>query len=136
MPAISDIMTRDPRTAAAGDTLQSVASAMESGNFGSMPVLDGGRFVGVVTDRDIAVRAVAQGLPADTPVSEVMTAKPVCVAGDCDLAEAARLMKDGQIRRLYVTDGDSLVGVAALADVVAAAEERLSGETIEGISRN
>src|SRR5690606_32493077 len=102
---------------------------------GSMPVLEGGKLAGVVTDRDIAVRGVAKGLAPDQPVSSVMTAQPVCVGPDCDLQEAAQLMQDKQIRRLYVTDNDALVGVAALADVVGAAGDRLSGETIEKISQ-
>ena len=135
MPAISEIMTADPQAAEAGDSLQSVARAMKAGDFGSMPVLESGRLVGVVTDRDIAVRGVAQGLGSDSAVSEVMTAQPVCVGPDCELADAARLMQDKQIRRLYVTDSDALVGVAALADVVGAAGDRLSGETIEEISK-
>lgn len=135
MPAISEIMTADPQAADAGDSLQRVAQAMEAGDFGSMPVLEAGRLVGVVTDRDIAVRGVAQGLGCDAAVSEVMSDEPVCVAPDCDLSEAAKLMQDRQIRRLYVTDNQALVGVAALADVVAAAGDRLSGETIEEISK-
>ena len=64
-----------------------------------------------------------------------MSSNPVCVAPDCDIQEAAQLMQDKQIRRLYVTDQDRLVGVAALADVVGAAGDRLSGETIEKISQ-
>ncbi|HEU4821412.1 MAG TPA: CBS domain-containing protein [Qipengyuania sp.] len=135
MPAISQIMTANPQAADARDSLQTVAQAMEAGDFGSMPVLENGRFAGVVTDRDIAVRGVAQGLASETAISEVMSAEPVCVGPDCDLSEAARLMQDKQIRRLYVTDNDALVGVAALADVVGAAGDRLSGETIEEISK-
>ena len=136
MPAISEIMTPDPKAAEARDSLRAVAQAMKAGDFGSMPILDAGRLVGVVTDRDIAVRGVAEGLDGDAPVSEIMTAQPVCVGLDCDLTEAAGLMQEKQIRRLYVTDDDALVGVAALADVVAAAGDRLSGETIEEISRS
>ena len=70
---ISQIMTPDPDTAQLQDTLQAVAAKMDSGDYGSVPVIDGGRLVGVVTDRDIAVRAVAQGLGPDTRVGEVMT---------------------------------------------------------------
>lgn len=132
---ISDVMTADPQAAQAGDSLQDVAGQMQQGDFGSMPVLDNGRLAGVVTDRDIAVRGVAQGLAPGEPVSRVMSSDPVCVSSDCDLQEAAQLMQDRQIRRLYVTDNEALVGVAALADVVAAAGERLSGETIEKISK-
>ena len=135
MPAISEIMTPDPKSAEARDSLRKVAQAMQAGDFGSMPIIDAGRLVGVVTDRDIAVRGVAEGLAGDAPVSEIMTAQPVCVGPDCDLTEAAGLMQEKQIRRLYVTDDGALVGVAALADVVAAAGDRLSGETIEEISK-
>lgn len=136
MPAISDIMTRDPQTADANDSLQTVAQAMAAGDFGSMPVIEEGRLAGVVTDRDIAVRGVALGLDPDTPVSEVMSPDPVCVAPDCDLAEAAGLMQANRIRRLYVTRAGALVGVAALADVVEAGNDRLSSATIEEISRS
>ena len=135
MSKISDVMTASPQCAQAQDSLQQVAQQMEQGDFGSMPVMDGGRLAGVVTDRDIAIRGVAQGSSPEQSVAEVMTAEPVCVSPDCDLQEAAQLMQDKQIRRLYVTDQDRLVGVAALADVVGAAGDRLSGETIEKISQ-
>lgn len=132
---ISDVMTAQPQAAQAGDSLRSVAEQMQQGDFGSMPVLDNGQLAGVVTDRDIVVRGVALGLAPTEPVSKVMTNQPVCVSSDCDLQEAAQLMQDNQIRRLYVTDDDALVGVVALADVVDAANDRLSGETIEKISQ-
>lgn len=133
---ISELMTADPQAANATDSLKTVAAQMQAGDFGSVPVLDGGKLAGVVTDRDIAVRGVAQGMSCDDPVSGVMTADPVCVAPDCDVDEAAQLMQDKQIRRLYVTDNDALVGVVALADVVASAGDRLSGQTIEKISES
>ena len=133
---VSEVMTANPDCAQAGDSLQSVAGQMQQGNFGSVPVLDGGRLVGVVTDRDIAVRGVAQGCAPDQPVSAVMTGDPVCVAPDCDVKDAAKLMQEKQIRRLYVTDNDKLVGVVALGDVALEASESLSGETLEEISKN
>ena len=132
---ISDVMTPQPQAAQAGDSLRSVAEQMQQGDFGSMPVLDNGRIAGVVTDRDIAIRGVAQGLSPDQPVSQVMSSDPVCVAPDCDLKEAAQIMQEQQIRRLYVTDNDELVGVVALADVVQPSGDELSGETIEKISQ-
>lgn len=135
MPAICEVMTANPEVADARDSMKKVARAMKEGDFGSMPVLENGRLVGVVTDRDIAVRGVAQGLACDTPVSGVMSTDPVCVDPGCDLSDAAGLMQSKQIRRLYVTEDEALVGVAALADVVAAAGDRLSGETIEQISK-
>jgi CBS domain-containing protein len=132
---ISNVMTSEPQAAQAGDSLQSVAEQMQQGDFGSMPVIEDGRLAGVVTDRDIAVRGVAKGLGPSESVSRVMSADPVCVGPECGLEEAAQLMQDKQIRRLYVTDNDALVGVVALADVVEAAGDRLSGETIERISQ-
>lgn len=132
---ISEVMTGQPQAAQASDTIQSVAEQMQQGDFGSMPVLDNGRLAGVVTDRDIVVRGIALGLGSSEPVSKVMTDRPVCVTADCDLQEAAQLMQDEQIRRVYVTDNDALVGVVALADIVDAANDQLSGETIEKISQ-
>ena len=131
---IAQMMTKNPESAEAGETLRQVAARMEAGNFGSVPVLDGGKMVGVVTDRDIAVRGVARGLAPDEPVRSVMTPDPVCVGLDCGIQEAAQLMQDRQIRRLYVTDNDALVGVIALADLVGGAGDQLAGQTIEKIS--
>ena len=132
---VSQIMTPDPDTARPQDTLRAVAAKMDRGDFGSVPVVEDGRLVGVVTDRDIAVRAVGQGLGPDTEVSEVMTADPVCVAPDSEVEDAAEIMQDEQLRRLFVTDDDDrLVGVIALADVALADDEQLSGKTLEEIS--
>lgn len=134
MTSISQVMTANPQCAQAQDSIQQVARQMQQGNFGSMPVMQDGKFAGVVTDRDIAVRGIAQGYAPEQPVARVMTQQPVCVASDCDIRQAAQTMQEKQIRRLYVTDNDQVVGVASLADVVAAAGDRLSGETIEAIS--
>ena len=132
---VSQIMTPDPDTAQRQDTLQAVAAKMDSGDYGAVPVVEGGRLVGVVTDRDIAVRAVAQGLGPDTEVGEVMTPDPVCVGPDSDVEDAAEIMQEEQIRRLFVTDDDDrLVGVIALADVALEDDEELSGRTLEEIS--
>ena len=132
---VSQIMTSNPDTARPQDTLQAVAAKMDSGDYGSVPVIDGGRLVGVVTDRDIAVRAVARGLGPDTEVGEVMTPDPVCVRLDSDVEDAAEIMQEEQIRRLFVTDDDDrLVGVIALADVALEDDDDLSGRTLEEIS--
>ena len=134
MAQISEVMTANPQCAQAEDSMQQVAQQMEQSNFGSMPVMQNGKFAGVVTDRDIAVRGVAQGCSPDQPVQQVMTEQPICVSPDCDLQEAAQQMQQNQIRRLYVTEDDNIVGVAALADVVRAAGDQLSGDTIQQIS--
>ena len=131
---VSQIMTPDPDTAQPQDTLRAVATKMQSGDYGSVPVVEDGRLVGVITDRDIAVRAVAQGLGPDTEVREVMTPDPVCVAPASDVSDAAKTMQDEQIRRIFVTDDDRLVGVVALADVALEQNEHLTGRTLEEIS--
>ena len=132
---ISQIMTPNPDTAQPQDTLQAVAARMSRGDYGSMPVIEGERLVGVITDRDIAVRAVGQGLGPETAVREVMTPDPVCVGPDSELEEAAGIMQQEQIRRLFVTDDDDrLVGVVALADVALEDDADLSGRTLEEIS--
>ena len=135
MAQISEVMTANPQCAQASDSIQQVAQAMQQGNFGSMPVMQDGKFAGVVTDRDIAVRGVAQGCAPDQPVQQVMTQQPVCVGPDCDIQEAAQQLQQKQIRRLYVTENEKVVGVAALADVVSAAGDQLSGDTIQQISK-
>jgi CBS domain-containing protein len=133
---VSQIMTSDPDTAQPQDTLKAIAARMENGDYGSMPIVADNRLVGVITDRDIAIRAVGRGLGPDTPVSEVMTADPICVAPESDVVEAAEIMQEEQVRRLFVTDdNDRLVGVVALADVALEDDEELSGETLEEISQ-
>ena len=131
---VAKIMTPDPDVARPQDTLREVAERMQSGDYGSMPVVEEGRLIGVVTDRDIALRGVGQGLGPDAAASEVMTPDPVCVAPECDVEEAAAIMQDRQIRRLFVSDGDRLVGVVSLGDVALEEDEALSGRTLEEIS--
>lgn len=132
---VSKVMTANPETADANDSLQSVAAKMAAGNFGSLPVLSSGKLAGVVTDRDIVVRGVAKALGPETPVSDVMTAEPVCIDAASDVKDAAKLMQQRQIRRLYVTKDGKLAGVVALGDVALAGEDKLSGETLEKISK-
>lgn len=135
MTTISEVMTADPIAAQSNDSIRNVASQMAEGDFGSMPVLDDGRLVGIVTDRDITVRAVAQGIAGDEAVSRIMSTDPICVTPDCTIQQAAQLMQEKQLRRLYVQDGDSLCGVVALKDVALEVGDQLSGQTLEEISR-
>ena len=135
---VSEIMTPDPETCAPDDTIRKVASMMADGDYGSLPVLEGDRFVGVVTDRDIAVRAVAEGLGPDTPVSEVMTDEPITVEPDTDIEEVADIMAEEQIRRLYVVEDEKLVGVVSLGDLALEDDDDddLSGDALEDISED
>lgn len=119
MTPISEVMTRGVRSLQPTDTVVLAAQAMDELNVGFIPVCDGSRLVGVVTDRDIVVRAVAQGCAtASTALKDVMTSGVRYVREDEDADEVLRAMADDQIRRLPVIDArQSLVGVVSLGDL-------------------
>lgn len=131
-----DIMTSDVKTATRDSTLEHVAQLMRDGDMGSIPVVEGRKLVGIVTDRDIVVRSIADGKNASAPVSESMTTEIFSVRPDDFVFEAIRLMGDKQVRRVPVVDenGD-LAGIIAMADIALEMEdEREIAETLEEIS--
>jgi len=132
----SEIMTKSVHTATREMSLSEVAAMMRDGDMGAVPVVDGGKLIGIVTDRDIVVRAVAESKTADTPIGEVMTAELFTVAPDDFVFEAIRLMGDKQVRRIPVVSEDgSLAGIIAMADVALEMEdEKEIAETLEEIS--
>ncbi len=136
MTRVADVMTRGVRTMAPTDSLQFAAQAMDELNVGSIPVCDGERLVGMVTDRDIAVRGVARGRPTDrAPLREVMSSQVHCCFEDQSLEEAAETMARAQIRRLPVLDQDKrLVGILALGDVAAKRHPGCAGDALRAIS--
>lgn len=131
-----EIMTSSVRTATVEMPLSEVSVLMRDGDMGSVPVMAGDRLIGIVTDRDIVVRAVAEGKPPTTPVSEVMTTEIFSVGPDDFVFEAIRLMGDKQVRRIPVVNEDgSLAGIIAMADIALGMEdEREIAETLEEIS--
>lgn len=134
---IRDVMSKDVQVARPTDTLQDVASRMASGDFGFIPVAEGDRLVGTLTDRDIAVRCVAKGGGGASLVSEAMTAPVTTVLDTADLKVALEAMSTGQIRRLPVLDKhDRLVGVVSLGDLSTRVKEKYAGEALESISRS
>ncbi len=131
-----DIMTSSVTTATRANTLQEVAALMRDGDMGSVPVVEDGKLVGIVTDRDIVVRSVAEGKDASAGVAEAMTTDIFSVKPDDFVFEAIRLMGDKQVRRVPVVDenGD-LAGIIAMADIALEMEdEREIAETLEEIS--
>ncbi|MNQ67106.1 Hypoxic response protein 1 [compost metagenome] len=118
------------------DTLQEVAARMATGDFGFIPVADGENLVGALTDRDIAVRAVAAGAAPTARVVEFLSRDALVVRADDDLKIALDLMSSRQVRRLPVVDKDGrLVGVVSLGDLSTRVKERYAGEALEEISR-
>ncbi len=136
---IKDIMSTNVQVTYPNCTLLEAADRMKVLDIGALPVCDGDQVVGMITDRDITVRAIAEGLdPWTTMVREIMTADAVCCYAYQEVVEAARLMKDRQIRRLMVLDRrQRLVGVISLGDIaVGTADDLLAGETLEKVSES
>ena len=131
-----EIMTSTVRTVTPETALVEVAALMKEGDVGSMPVIDAGKLVGIVTDRDIVVRAIAEGKGPETPVANAMTSEIFSVKPDDFAFEAIRLMGDKQVRRIPVVNEDgSLAGIIAIADIALEMEdEREIAETLEEIS--
>ncbi|HEX6611949.1 MAG TPA: CBS domain-containing protein [Hyphomicrobiaceae bacterium] len=119
---VRDAMTRDVRMANPEETIRHAAQAMAQIDAGALPVSENDRLVGIITDRDIAVRAVAEGLPADTRVREIMSTEDVCYCfDDQDIEEVAANMANIQVRRLPVLNRDKrLVGILSLGDMALA----------------
>jgi CBS domain-containing protein len=133
---VSQILTRDVETIRPDTTVKEAAQRMRSMDVGSLPVCDGRRLLGMVTDRDITIRITAEGRDAaNTPVQEAMTPDVAFVFEDQDVQEAAKLMRERQIRRLPVVNRDKhLVGILALGDIATTGDDRLSGDALEQIS--
>lgn len=134
---IQEIMTRDPKTCSLETTLEDVASLMRDEDVGAIPIVDDGELAGIITDRDIVVRCIADGkAPGDTTVEEVISEDLKTVSPDDDVQQAARIMADAQIRRLPVVDEDgNLVGMVSLGDIaVKHSDEEVSGGALEDIS--
>jgi len=132
---VSELMTRDPVTVGPGATCGEAATLMKQEDCGSLPIVEGGRLVGIVTDRDIVIRAVAAGKdPKRCLVAEVMSADPLTMSPDDDVAEAERVMAERQVRRLPGVRDGKLVGILVTAHIARAESERKIGETIKEIS--
>jgi CBS domain-containing protein len=137
---LHDVMTKNVEVIEPDASIQEAAQKMKSLDVGSLPVCDGQRLLGMITDRDIVVRGLAKGDGRQLDqysVQDVMTNKVIYCYEDDDVAEAARLMSDEQIRRLPVLNRDKrLVGIVALGDVaVDTGDATLSGKTLQNISK-
>jgi len=134
---VSEAMTRDVRVANPDQTIREVASIMKEIDAGAMPVGDNDRLVGVITDRDIAIRAVAEGKGPDTPVRDVMSTEQVMYCyEDEELTHVAQNMAENQVRRLPVVNRDKrLVGIVSLGDVAQGASQTTAGKAVKGVSK-
>jgi CBS domain-containing protein len=135
---IKDVMTRNVEEIGSLATLQDAAEKMKSCDLGALPVCENDKLVGILTDRDIAVRAVANGQdPTQTPVYEVMTPSAIYCYEDEDIRDAAELMEQKQIRRLVVFNRDKrVVGIVSLGDIATRlSNDRISAGVLEQVSQ-
>lgn len=134
---LRDVMTPNPVTVEPSATLEEAARIMRDQDTGVVPIVENGRPVGVITDRDIVVRAVADGADGSRrSVREVASSDLVTVAPDMTTEQAAALMAERQVRRVLVCENDRLVGVASIGDLaVKGRDDQRMGDTLEDISR-
>ena len=134
MKKISEVMTSEVQIVRPDDTLQDAAAMMAEQDVGALPVCDGSRLQGMITDRDIAVRAVANGRDADTPVREVMSEDVIWCSEDDGTQDVLERMGERQIRRIPVVDANrNLVGIVSLGDLAIEDEENVD-EALRSIS--
>jgi CBS domain-containing protein len=136
MTRVADVMTRSVRTVAPSDTVALAARLMEEMDVGSLPVCEGDELVGIVTDRDIVVRAVAHDRPINqTQLAEVMTRDPQACFEEQAVEEVIDSMRESQVRRLPVVDQQRhVVGVVSLGDLAVKHDEAEAGDALEAIS--
>ena len=134
---VSEVMTAQVSTATPRTTVREVARTMAKVESGAVPVVDDGKVVGLVTDRDIVLRVVAEGKGLDTPVGEVMSEDVATCREDDNVADAVGTMGARQIRRLVVlSDGGKLAGILSLGDVAIDYGAKAVGKTLSDISEN
>jgi len=132
---VRDAMTEDPRSIGASEPVVDAARLMREQRVGSLPVTDNEKLVGMITDRDITTRVVAEAAdPKMISVGDVYSRDLISVEPDQDLDEALRLMARHQVRRLPVIENGSLVGIVAQADIALRENEKKTGELVEAIS--
>ena len=133
---VSEVMTENVQTVRPDQRVQEAASFMLSADAGSIPVAEGGRLVGMITDRDIAVRGIAKGHGPDTPVRDLMSSDVICARLDDNIEDAAARMSEAQVRRLPVVDQDErLCGIVSLGDLSREADIDCASEALEGVSQ-
>ena len=133
---VSEVMTSDVQTVRPDQTAREAASFMLRADAGAIPVAEGERLLGMITDRDIAVRGVAEGHGPDTPVRDLMSNDMVCAHIDDSIEDAANKMSEAQVRRLPVVDHDDrLCGIVSLGDLARESASECAHEALEGVSQ-
>ena len=133
---VSEVMTRHVATVGPDQSVQEAASFMLREDAGSIPVTEGERLIGMITDRDIAVRGVAEGRGPETLVRDLMSGGPICVRADDNVEDAATRMGEAQVRRLPVIDDqERLCGIVSLGDLSRQTDGGTAEQALEGVSK-
>ena len=133
---VSEVMTSDVQTVTPDQSAREAASFMLRAEAGSIPVTEGDKVIGMITDRDIAVRGVAEGRGPDTLVRELMTDHIICARQGDDVDDVARRMSEEQVRRLPVLDDDGrLCGIVSLGDLARESRGEQAHDALEGVSQ-
>ena len=136
MTTARDIMTSGADYLQTSSTVLEAAQKLASENYGAMPICDGEKLQGMITDRDIVVKVLAEGKdPASTRVIDLVQGEVVTIGADDTVEQAMQTMSKHQVRRLPVIDGDKLVGMLAQADLALSDDDTRVGETVENISK-
>jgi CBS domain-containing protein len=136
MGQIREVMTAQPKSCSRDASVREVAKLMAKEDVGPIPVVDGDRLVGLVTDRDVVLRVVAEGRdPESTTVGEIASSDIVTVSPDEDLDRALKLLAQHQVRRLPVVENERLVGIVAQAVIARMGKDEKTGQIVEEISR-
>jgi CBS domain-containing protein len=134
--SIKEVMTSKVKACEPDTTVAEAAKVMAKEDVGPVPIVEQGRLTGIVTDRDIVVRVVAEGRdPSSTTVGEIASRDLVTVSPDDDLDTALKQLAQNQVRRIPVVEGDRLVGIVAQADIARMGKDSKTGEVVEEISR-
>ena len=134
--SIREVMTSEVKACEPTATVVDAAKLMAQADVGPIPVVEDGRLVGIVTDRDIVVNAVAKGTDVNTAtVGDIASRDLVTISPDDDMNDALNLMAQNQVRRLPVVEGDRLVGIVAQADIARTGRDKKTGDVVEEISR-
>jgi CBS domain-containing protein len=134
--SIQDTMTSNPTRVGPTNTAAEAAKIMKAEDIGSLPIVEDDKVVGVITDRDLAIRIVAEGRDTETTVGDIASKDVVTIDPEQTIDEAARLMAEHQIRRLPVVEEDGrLVGILAQADIAQTGQDALTGDTVQQISQ-
>ena len=136
MTTVRDIMTQGADSVEGTTTVLEVAKRLAAEDYGSLPICDGDKLQGMITDRDIVVKVLAEGKdPATTRVIDLIQGEVVTIGADDSVEEAMQTMSKHQVRRLPVIDGNKMVGMLAQADLALSNDDTRVGETVENISK-